>query len=1069
MNRFLHRKWLYILVISPFLYCSVFAQSIITGKVTSREDKQSLPGVTVKELGTSLGAFTDANGSFTLSAAKGARLSFSLIGFETQIITVGTGRLINVVLSTQSTAVSEIVVTALGIKRERKTLSYSVGTVKNDQITNTNNAFSAIEGKVAGVSINSSGGQVGASTNILIRGTSSITGNNQALIVVDGVPIDNSVNVTEANTGGAPSPNRAIDIDPADIDNVSILKGGAAVALYGLLGTNGVVVITTKKGQKGAPKVELSSSVAFDKVNRLPYLQNVYAQGKNGKFLGPDKGQTRSWGPKLTDLRYNGDATYKYDSNGGLVLATAPNATAKTANYYNNVNNFFKTGVTYNNNIAVSGGGDNAVYRVSAGIEKQNGIVPTTFFQRINLKTSGSANVFKNMKVDGDINYINSTGNFAQQGSNVSGVFLPLYRTPINFDDKNGTTNVHDRRAYQFADGTQRDYTGGHFNNPYFALNQDPYINEVNRVIGDVNLAYTPLPWLGFNYRLGGDIYSDNRTQKFEKGDVTFPFGKIISDNYLNKIINSDFQINLKHNITPDLSASLLLGAGIYSNYTNQIQLTGSNFLIPNFVNVNNSSSFSGFSGLYRQHRNSYYSILNLDYKEQLFLDASYRIDYSTALNPKNNAFINPALGLSWVFTELPFLKDNSVLSFGKLRASFATTGNDASPYNLYNTFGSQAFADGLTQGITYPFLTNVGGFTQGGTLGNLGNPNLRAEKTFTYEFGGELSFFKDRLTLDATYYDKEGTSLIINVPLTGSSGYASQTLNVATMSNKGIELALNIIPVKVAGFQWVLGGNFAKNVNKVKKLGVDQVSFGGFTGITVAAIQGYPNQSFFGPTFETDKQGNQVIDDVKGDAGYGYPIAGQVSKYVGNALPKWNAGITNTFTYKGIRLFALLDIRHGGSLWNGTEGALISYGKSDVTLNRGTQTVFAGVMGHTDPNGNVVIDGGKNTTPATLNEAWYRGNGGGFGNVSSQFVQNGGWVRLRELNLSYSLNKNWFKTGPVKSVEVGAFGRNLWLHTKYHGQDPETSLQGSGNAQGLDYFQTPGTKTYGLNLKVVL
>ena len=1066
MNGFLPRKWLFFLVISPFIYFSAYSQSVISGKVTSRQDKQTLAGVTVKEIGTSQGTFTDANGSYTLTASRGARLSFSLIGFETQVVTVGNGRLINIIMATQSTSISEVVVTALGIKRERKTLSYSVGTVKSEQITNNNNAFSAIEGKVAGVSINSSGGQVGASSNILIRGTTSITGNNQALIVVDGVPIDNTVNVTEANTGGAPSPNRAIDIDPADIDNVSVLKGGAAVALYGLLGTNGVVVITTKKGQKGVPKVELSSSIAFDKVNRLPFLQNKYAQGKNGIFLGPDKGQTRSWGPKLTDLRYNGDATYKYDSNGGLVLAGSPTATAKNANFYNNVNNFFQTGVTFNNNIAVSGGGDNAVYRVSAGVEKQNGIVPTTFFQRINLKTSGSATVARNMKVDGDINYINSTGNFAQQGSNVSGVFLPLYRTPINFDDKNGATNVHDRKAYQFADGSQRDYTGGRFNNPYFALNQDPYVSEVNRVIGDINLAYTPLPWLGFNYKLGGDIYADNRTQKFEKGDVSFPFGKIISDNYLYKTINSDFQINLKHTITPDLTASLLLGAGIWSKSYTQTQLTGSNFLIPNFVNVNNSSAFSGFTNLQTQHRNSYYSVLNLAYKDQLFLDASYRIDYSTALNPKNNAFTNPALGMSWIFTELPFLKDNSVLSFGKLRASFATTGNDATPYNLGNTYNSQAFADGLTNGITYPFLTSVGGFTQGTTLGN---PNLRAEKTFTYEFGGELSFFKDRLTLDATYYDKEGTSLIINVPLTGSSGYFNQTLNVASMSNKGIEVALNVIPVKVAGFQWVLGANFAKNVNKVIKLGVDQVSFGGFTGITVAAIQGYANQSFFGPTFETDKQGNQVIDDVKSDAGYGYPIAGQVSKYVGNALPKWNAGITNTFTYKGLRLFALIDIRHGGSLWNGTEGALIAYGKSDITLNRGTQTVFAGVNGHTDANGVVVVDGGKNTTSATLSEGWYRGNGGGFGNVASQFVQDGSWVRLRELNLSYSLNKNWFKTGPVKSIEVGAFGRNLWLHTKYHGQDPETSLQGAGNAQGLDYFQTPGTQTYGLNLKVIL
>lgn len=1065
MRKDLHLR--YLLLILLLLPLGVFAQAQVTGKVTSSEDNLGLPGVTIKVQGTTTGTFTDVNGSFSITAGPQAKLVISLVGFEPQTLPVGGRSVINIVLNTQNRALSEVVVTALGIRRERKTLSYSVGTVKSDEITNPTNAFSAIEGKVAGLSVNSSGGQVGASANILIRGTSSITGNNQALIVVDGVPIDNSSNFTEATTGGAPAPNRAIDIDPNDIDNVSVLKGGAAVALYGLQGSNGVVVITTKKGQKGKPRVELSSSIAFDRVNKLPYFQNIYAQGSNGKYIGPEGGQTRSWGPLLADLRYNGDATYKYSKLGDLVLSTDPAATSKKANFYNNPENFFQTGITYNNNVAVSGGGDNATYRVSAGVEKQNGVVPTTYFQRINLKMSGDATVFKDMKVSGDMSYINSSGNFAQQGSNASGVFLPLYRTPISFDNRNGTTNVHDPAAFLFADGTQRDYTGGSFNNPYFALNEDPYINEVNRVIGDVNLAYNPLKWIGFNYKLGGDIYSDNRTQKFEINDVANPAGKIISDNYVNKIINSDFQVLLKHDITPDLTGSVILGTGIYSRYSNEIQVTGTNFLIPGFVNLNNSSSFSSFSSLNVLHRFSYYAILNLAYKDQLFLDGAYRVDESTALDPKNNTFKNPSLGLSWVFSQTPFLRDNSVISFGKLRASIGTAGNDALPYNLYNTYSSQTVADGLTNGIVFPFQGKVGGFGQ--NLG-LGNPKLKAEKTYTYELGGEISFFKDRLSLDATYYDKEGTNLIIAVPLTASSGYQTQTLNVATMSNKGIELLLNAVPVKIAGFQWALSANFARNVNKVKKLGVDQVSFGGFTGITVAAIQGYANQSFFGPTFVKDaKTGKQVIDDVAGDAGYGYPIAGQASQYVGNALPKWNAGVTNTFTYKGLRLFALIDIRHGGDLWNGTEGALISYGRSDVTLNRNTQTVFPGITGHTDASGNVVVDGAANTTKATLNQAWYRGNGGGFGQVASQFVQNGGWVRLREVNLSYALDKNWFKKTPVKSIEFGLFGRNLWLHTKYHGQDPETSLQGAGNAQGLDYFQTPGTRTYGLNLKVVL
>jgi len=562
MKQFLHWKSLILLIILPFLSFSVFGQSQYSGKVISQDDKLGLPGVSVKIKGTSQGTLTDAEGKFSIAASQGTTLVFSLIGYNEAQILAGSKREINVALSTSNKELSEVVVTALGIRRERKTLSYSVGEVKSDQITNNTNAFSAIEGKVAGLQINSSGGQVGASANILIRGTSTITGNNQALIVVDGVPIDNSTlstqgaTSTQGSTGGAPSPNRAIDIDPADIESVSVLKGGAAVALYGLQGSNGVMVITTKKGQKGRTKIEVSSSVAFDKVNRLPFFQNVYAQGSNGVYAGPEDRQTRSWGPKLTDLRYNGDATYPFGKNGKLVLATDPKATSKVANLYDNVGSFFQRGATFNNNIALSGGSENATFRVSAGVEKQNGIVPTTYFQRINVKTSGEAAVFKDMKVSGDLSYINSVGNFAQQGSNVSGVFLPLYRTPINFDDKNGTTNPHDQSAFLFPNGTQRDYTGGSFNNPYFALNEDPFKNEVNRFIGDVNLAYNPLKWFGFNYRLGGDIYSDNRIQKFEIGDVTNNSGKIISDNYLSKIINSDIQVNFKHDIAPDLGAT---------------------------------------------------------------------------------------------------------------------------------------------------------------------------------------------------------------------------------------------------------------------------------------------------------------------------------------------------------------------------------------------------------------------------------------------------------------------------------------------------------------------------------
>lgn len=1080
MIKSLLKRHLYVLfLLIPF---GGYAQNIITGKIIAKDDKQPLAGTTVRIKETNAATQTDVLGRFTMEVNPGQTVIISSVGYVTQEGLVGSNKVFNFTLVNNEKALGEIVVTALGIRKERKSLTYSMGEVKSEDIQSKTDIATAIQGKVAGVQITNSGGGAGSSTNIIIRGTSSITGNNQALFVVDGMPVSNAVDNTEATTAGVSYSNRAIDINPEDIETVSVLKGGSAVALYGLQGSNGVILITTKKGQKGKMKVDLSSSVNFDQVSQLPFLQSIYAQGDNGQFTAPDNNPNkRSWGPKLASLRYDGSPDYPYDKHGKLVPYGSPTATDKVPTPYNNVGQFFRTGLTFNNFLALSGGNENSVFRFSLGSERQNAIVPTDYFQRITAKISGETEVIDKLKISGNLSYINSGGRRVQQGSSPQSVMLDLYRTPVNFDNTNGLTKPGDPNQYTLSDGTQRTYRGpgapggAYYNNPYFTVNQDPFTDDVNRVLGNINLNYAPARWFGVNYLLGTDVYSDQRTQNYAVNDAGNPTGAVILDGYVSKIINSDLQLLFKKQISPDLRLSLILGNTYYNNYKDERETSGTSFNFPGFVNVGNAQAVNALTQLNRYRVVSYYASMDLDYKRQFFINAAYRIDKSTLLDPANNSFKNPTIGASWVFSELPALKDKDILSFGKLRASFGTSGNEppfyalgttltAVNFNSNNTTGSY---DGFTNGLAYPF-SGQGGFINGS---NLGNPHLRAEKTREVDFGGELGFLKDRITFDMTYYNKAGSDLIIQVPYTSATGYSSKVLNAASMTNKGYEILLTFVPVRTLDLNWTVAANFTRNINKVTNLAVQSVSFGGFTGLTVNAIKDYPNTSFFGPHFLTDGKGHELIEDNPNDPNgtVGYPIAGIQSTYAGNPNPDWTTDITSVLKYKGLRFSALVDIKHGGEVWNGTEGALIAYGRADETLNRGSNTIFAGVNGHTDVNGNPVVTGTPNTTSVPLNQSWYQNNGGGFGAVSTQFVQPAGWVRLRETTLAYRFDSRYFKKGPVKAIEIGVYGRNLLLITKYHGIDPETSLQGAGNAQGLDYFQLPGTKTYGFNLKASL
>ncbi len=1113
---------LFFVVFLAMMNMTYAQQQLVAGKVTG-SDGAPLPLVTIQIKGTTKGTTTDANGNYKLSIdGNSAVLIFRSVGYQNKEVSATGGSALNVILLADNKNLEEVVVTALGIKREKKSLGYSVQEVKGDQLMNNkDNVISAMSGKVAGVQVTNSTGMPGSSSNIVIRGNQSISGNNQPLFVIDGIPIDNSVNSTESNLQGVQNSNRAIDLNPDDIASMSVLKGPAATALYGIGASNGAIIITTKKGSNtaGRMNVSVNSSVTWSQVNKLPEFQTKYAQGSNGIYMGADVPATRSWGPDVKNLTYYnntsdpndpnnpgnylwsylGNLTYLNDvtdpskpGNTTIVGHKDPHGTGAPVRIYDNVKDFFVTGHTYDNSVALSGGNDKTSYRLSLSNQKNNGVVPLSTFNKTTVRLSADSKMTDKLSSSATIAYINSGGTRIPQGGGVSGIGLGLYRTPITFDNKNGATSPTDPRAYILPDGqgSQRAFSGFGgdgvhtpvFDNPYWAINNEQFKDEVNRVMGSATISYDAFKWLNISYRVGGDIYSDRRKQPYPLYSATQPTGVIMEDQYLNRILNSDLFLTFHKQLNRDLDMTFMYDNNLYSFYKENIAPTGNNLTFQNFNNISNAVNILAFEGVFKQRRASNIGDLRLAYKDQLFLHASGRVDKSSTLPRDNNTFFYPSIDLGWVFSELNALKNSNVLSFGKVRVSYAEVGNDAPIYYLYPNYVSAFFADGFTNGITFPFATangNIGGFMANGTTSSggsrLNNPNLKPERIKQFEAGVELKFLKNRIGIDVAYYRKKSIDQILAVPVSSTTGFGSIVLNAGEITNHGVEVQLNATPVKARNFTWDIMINWAANRSLVGELypGVDQVGLGGYTGAVASAMKGQPYGAIFGNKYLRDAQGNMVIEDrpSEGAGKYGFPIP-DLSKSVslGSFNPDWISGIGNTFTYKNFSLYALVDIKKGGVMWNGTRGALVTYGRAKETENRGSTTVFKGVAGHLDDNGNTVLAGKNNDVTAVLGQAWYTGNGGGFGPVAEPFIEDAGYVRLREVSLFYKFNPKLLgATKFIKGLEIGFVGRNLWLHTKYTGVDPDGSLTGAGNAQGLDYFTAPSTKNYSLQLKLSL
>ena len=1027
----------------------------IKGRVTDSATGQPLPGVAVLVKGTTIGTTTGTNGEYALEVPIPVNtkvLQFRFIGYGTVERAIGSSTVVDAQLGVDTKQLSEVVVTAFGIEKEEKALSYSVQQVTGEEVNRTNqpNVTNAIQGKVAGVIVRQSSGMPGSSSTITIRGNRSFTGNNQPLYVVDGMPIESNASFT-TGVSGTDASSRALDINPNDIESISVLKGGAAAALYGVRAANGVVVITTKKGrgvgpQEGA-RITFNSDFSFDRVSVLPDLQDTYAQGSGGVF---NNTTSLSWGPRISTL---GTITNQLGQQ-------------EQAQVYDNVDPFFETGRTWTNGITVANNGEIGNYAVSASYTDQEGIIPTTGMERFVGKVGGDFKAGQKVTLGASINFSDLHIDKVPGGSNLSNPLFTLYAAPRTFnlwglpfaDPNNPFLQVNYRSA---------------MDNPRWALANNVFYEDTRRVISSVSLNYKPLDWITLNYRLGGDFFVTDGKEVYELGSgftggrTNPPSGGQINDySFSQNQINSNLSANFNRDVTEDLNVNLLLGNEVYNIYNRFLNNVGQGIAQGGFRNVSNTTVQTTAETITERRVAGFYGNLELGYKNYLFLNASARQDYVSNLARGNRDFFYPSVGVGFAFTDA-FDLGTDFINFGKIRASYAEAGQAPDQaFITRNVFVQGTSGSGfLNDGIQFPFNSTIG-YTLSNTFRT---QDLRPQNTRTIEFGGDFRFWDNRLSFDYTYYIQTTEDQIFSVPAAPSTGFTAEFRNAGKLETKGHELIATVVPIRTEGFEWALTSNFSSYDNEVIELapGVENIFLGGFVTPNIRAEAGAQYPIIFGSSFVRDDAGNIVVDSrqtVGGKANpfYGMPLVGP-AKNIGNVQPDYEVTFTNTLTFKGISLAAQLDWRKGGKMYAGNTRLLKLYGMDEITEDRETPKVFGGSKGFFDANGNLVVEGPNDIAVPQGQVFWQSA----MDAITESNVYSTSFVRLREVALNYTLPSSLIGDTFIKSASIVLTGRNLFLITDYPNFDPETNVGGSGNFQGLEYVTLPQTRSFGLGLKV--
>lgn len=1059
------------------------AQRTITGTV-SDVGGETLIGANVLAKGSTLGTITDIDGSFSLSVPDGTTtLVISYTGYETMEVDISSQSNVSVTMA-EGQLLDEIVVTAGGLERNKARLGYAIQNVDSEDLLAAKevNLVDALNSKVAGVNVTSSSGSPGSSSNIRIRGSVSINGSNSPLFVIDGIPIDNSS--VGNGTDGVDNSNRAIDINPNDIADLTVLKGPSATALYGVRAANGAIVITTKKGKKGAPRVNITTSYSIDQANKFPERQSEWAQGRlaggEWEYRDPSTTEGDSWGPRISDLRYididkynaaNPDNlySYDYDRSGELVAADSEFASDRAGVAYDPYD-FFRNGNSYNLSASVSGGTDMINYFISADQLNSTGIVPNATFERNSFRVNLGSDVTEKFNVGMNMNYVQSGGNRIQRGSNLQGVMLGLLRNPASFDIGNGLTGqagADDVSSYiRESDGGQRSYRAGIYDNPYWTVNKNPSKDDVNRIIGSAYAGYKILDNLSVGYRIGIDNYSDRRNSAFDINPGRGA-GEVTQGVVTNRDINSDIFMNYDTYLTDDLSITATVGYNQYDHrYISQFT-TGSTLAAPNFYHISNATDLVASETILTKKLSGLYGTVDFGFRDFAFVNVTARNDWSSILPTDANTFASYSASVGLELTEMLNL-NSSFLDYAKLRLSYGKVGNDGGDAFIYasaNNFNSaEAGGDGFITTVDFPaFGTNA--FERSELLGNAA---LRPESTKTVEFGTELKFLKGRVGLDVNYFSSRSEDQIIAVNLSATTGFTNSVQNVGLITNKGWEVTASGTPVRTRDFSWDIDVNYTQIENVVEELteGVEEIFLAGFTSTSARAVVGQPFSALYGTGFQRNDEGRVIIGEN------GFPMAEATPKALGDPNPDFTVGINNKFTYKGVSVSALFDIRQGGDVWCGTCGIMDFFGTSaksgdqreDIVVFDGVKQI--GISGEGTPiyTENDIAVGLADTNKAEGDIYWRRY---GFGGIGEMSIYDASWVRLRQVSLGYTLPSSLFENNFIGGAELTLTGRNLWLSTKYPGVDPETNLTGDSNGFGLDYFNMPNTKSYSATLRL--
>ena len=1024
----------------PFVHQQLLEKTI-TGQVTDLSTNETLPGVNVLVKGTTVGTVTDIDGNYRLTTPDDAEtLVFSSVGYTSEEVAIDNQAVINLEMAPDIQSLSEVVVTAFGIKKQQKALSYATQQVEGEQLAAAGNVdvSKALQGKVAGVSVRQSSGLPGAPNNITIRGSRSLTGDNQPLYVIDGLPISTGGGSLSDGGQGVQGTSRALDINPSDIASLNVLKGPAAAALYGLRASNGVIVITTKSGQgaqRGKPKVSINSNFTADEISVIPDRQTTYAQGEAGVY---NESSSRSFGPRISDLG-------TYTNNVGETVQ---------GRVYDNVRPFFQTGITFNLNADVSNATDFGNYNVGVGFADQQGIIETTGLTKYNARFAGNFDLSEKLKLGVSSNFVNTDVDLMETGSSRSAPFATLWYVPPSYDFFGTPYSVEGELYNQI-------YFRGAQNNPLWTNANNSYNELTKRFFGNINLDYKLLEWLSVNYRIGIDTYNTTTKNFYNQGDgSTFSrdsetsSGRVYDQSTTNRQINSNLGVTLDKDITEKINLNLLVGNEFYDNRTNTLGVDGRDVSIFGFDNVSGTSTQTSFQNINRIRNVGFYGNLSLSYQNMLFLNATGRNDYVSNMPEGNRSFFYPSVGVSAVVSDI-FNINEGFLTFAKVRATYAEVGQAGPVYVQANTYSSGGAQPLQGSGVLFPF-NGLNGFSVNNTIIN---PGLRPQNTSSIEVGANVKFLDNRVGIDYTYYQDQSEDQIFSVPISTTTGFTNELRNAGELQTTGHEIVLYANPVQTINFNWDFNVNFTTYNNEVINLaeGVEFLELGGTPIGSVRAVEGFTYPVIWTTRYLRDPNGNVVVESREDNPRYGFPLQDPEQGVVGSVQPDFEIGFTNTISFKGLTLSAQIDWRKGGDILTGVDRLGKLFGTLAVTEDRESDYVEPGVKGFINAEGDLVVEGTNDIVIKRDQPYWAATN-----SIREDFVHDGSFVRLREVVLDYQLPSMLVQRMGLQSASVYLTGRNLLLSTDFPNVDPEMSFGGSTNAQGLEYNSLPQTRSFG-------